>query len=101
MRLRTSTDPDPSSSPGNVKLQEGASQFLLRVQAVNASTYEFSYTSGITPQEWTTLGYGDVHQVSWGFAGTVIGMYATGNGRWSTTPAYFGNFIYEGVAGVI
>ncbi|EJU05923.1 hypothetical protein DACRYDRAFT_127580 [Dacryopinax primogenitus] len=89
---------DPISTPMifplNVSLGEPV-KLTLRVQAPNESRYLFSWSetgSGI----WNDIGGGDATQVSGGFVGTIIGMFATGNGVNSTTPAYFSNFIYSG-----
>ncbi|KAI5123811.1 hypothetical protein M0805_009106 [Coniferiporia weirii] len=40
------------------------------------------------------------NEVSGGFTGSLVGMFATGNGKNSTTPAYFSDFIYDPVQGV-
>jgi len=100
IRLRTitanSTDEgqqDPISRPGILQLSPGANNLRLQIQAVNASTYVFSFSEK-GGEEWQTLGYGAASQVSGGFTGTVVGMFATGNGRNSTTPAYFSDFVY-------
>jgi len=83
----------------------------LRVRAVNASTYEFAYAEaevlpsgnlglGVKESAWQVAGTGAALEVSGGFTGTIVGMYGTGNGHNSTTPAYFSNFIYDPVLGV-
>ncbi|KZT18301.1 glycoside hydrolase family 43 protein [Neolentinus lepideus HHB14362 ss-1] len=106
IRLKTTTKnstdgdmSDPLSLPGLVKLPESAGDSLkLKVQAVDASTYVFSYAEeGLRKPEWNVVGYGDASEVSGGFTGTIIGMYATGNGRNSTTSACFSTFSYRGV----
>ncbi|TFK50995.1 hypothetical protein OE88DRAFT_1660173 [Heliocybe sulcata] len=108
VRLKTttanSTDgdmKDPLSRPGLVKLPESVGDNLrLRVQAVNASTYVFSYAEQGNGKPWNVVGYGDASEVSGGFVGTIIGMYATGNGQNSTAPACFSTFSYTGVPNV-
>ncbi|KAJ7137767.1 hypothetical protein C8R44DRAFT_727978 [Mycena epipterygia] len=42
-------------------------------------------------------GYGLSEDVSWGFTGTILGVYATGNGRNASTPAYVSRWEYEGI----
>jgi len=83
-------------------LKEGSVDMLLKVQAVNASTYSFSYSDSQKngAPEWVTVGTGAASEVSGGFTGTLVGMFATGNGRNSTTPAYFSDFEYVPVQGV-
>ncbi|EPQ55149.1 hypothetical protein GLOTRDRAFT_76437 [Gloeophyllum trabeum ATCC 11539] len=110
MRVKTTTHnstdgdmADPLSRPGMVELPGNVGHDLkLRVQAVNASTYVFSYAeSGQGAGEgWNVVGYGDASEVSGGFTGTIIGMYATGNGRNSTSQACFSTFSYRGVQNV-
>ncbi|KAF8645880.1 hypothetical protein AX16_007538 [Volvariella volvacea WC 439] len=92
---------DPISKPGIVELEHngspsGAKTLELKVQAVNASWYEFSFrgTGFREPLPWTIVGYGAASQVCGGFTGTLVGLFATGNGRNSTTPAYFSDWDY-------
>lgn len=113
---------DPLSQPGIVPLPDKVDKLRLRVQAVNASTYAFSYTeeaSAAKPSAWRVVGYGAASEVSGGFTGvskdvcitlvgvliallfkTLVGMYATGNGHNSSTPAYFSDFTYDPVQDV-
>ncbi|KAH8115249.1 hypothetical protein DFH11DRAFT_1726116 [Phellopilus nigrolimitatus] len=96
---------DAYSQSGLFPLPNNTGSLLLRVQAVNASTYSFSYTESsiarsVSAPYWTIVGYGAAREVSGGFTGTLVGMYATGNGRNSTAPAYFSDFVYEPVQGV-
>ncbi|KAL5521360.1 hypothetical protein ACEPAG_9285 [Sanghuangporus baumii] len=91
---------DAYSQPGISPLADNVERLRLRVQAVNASIYAFSYIeldqiSG--PKDWKVVGYGAAREVSGGFTGTLVGMYATGNGHNSTTPAYFSDFTYDPV----
>lgn len=64
---------DPLSRPGVVQLKAGASAFILRVRALNASMYEFAfrYIDGLGYDEgmWSTVGYGMASEVSGGFTG--------------------------------
>ncbi|KZT52688.1 glycoside hydrolase family 43 protein [Calocera cornea HHB12733] len=105
IRLRTITvnsthqgTVDPISTPTILPLKPSTDEpvkLTLRIQAPNESTYLFSWSktgSGL----WNEIGSGDATQVSGGFVGTIIGMFASGNGVNSTMPAYFSNFIYSG-----
>ncbi|GJE90826.1 glycoside hydrolase family 43 protein [Phanerochaete sordida] len=92
---------DAYSQPGILPLAGGVKKLRLRVQAVNASTYAFSYLdSSAKSAQWTTVGHGVAREVSGGFTGTLVGMFATGNGHNSTTPAYFSDFTYDPVPNV-
>ncbi|KZT59052.1 glycoside hydrolase family 43 protein [Calocera cornea HHB12733] len=46
----------------------------------------------------TELGTGPASEVSGGFCGTLVGVYASGNGSAASTPAKFTDFKYEPVA---
>ncbi len=62
----------------------------------NRDMYYFSY--GIGGQNFRILGRGETRylstEITGGFNGVFIGMYATGNGRRSVSPAYFDWFEY-------
>lgn len=108
------------SKPGSLPLADDVTSLRLRVQAVNVSTYAFSFSEtkkGKVGNHWTVVGYGAAREVSGGFTGvsdafsnsplithaisqTLVGVYATGNGHNSTTPAYFSEFTYDPVRGV-
>ena len=60
---------DAYSQPGVLPLADGLNRLSLRVQAVNASTYAFSYSNVANPEEWTIVGYGAAREVSGGFTG--------------------------------
>ncbi|KAI0658703.1 glycosyl hydrolase [Cubamyces menziesii] len=93
---------DGYSRPGIMLLPSNVDKLRLRVQAVNASIYAFSYlTSEMTSSKWTIVGYGAAREVSGGFTGTLVGMFATGNGHNSITPAHFSNFTYDPVQNVL
>jgi len=94
---------DPLSKPGVISLEDMETNKLrMKIQAVNASTYVFSYAEVKkgTFVQWKIVGYGDASEVSGGFTGTMVGLYATGNGKNSTSPAYFSNFNYDPVLGI-
>lgn len=78
IRLRTITAnssadgmSDAYSQPGIFLLADSVEKLRLRVQAVNASTYAFSYIelSGGDKQDWKVVGYGAAREVSGGFTG--------------------------------
>lgn len=65
---------DAYSEPGVFPLQGSAKKLRLRVQAVNASTYAFSYVEtgnggGAKEADWKIVGYGAAREVSGGFVG--------------------------------
>ncbi|KDQ50865.1 glycoside hydrolase family 43 protein [Jaapia argillacea MUCL 33604] len=102
VRLRTQTAnatnndmTDPLSSPGMVQLPKGVDKVTLRVEAVNASTYAFSYAE-YGSSSYQIVGYGAASEVSGGFTGTIVGIYATGDGKDATVPACFSRFAYYG-----
>lgn len=64
VRLRTTTSP----SPGIVELPNDVTSLRLRVRALNASTYEFAFTTAVQ-NDWYVVGYGAASQVSGGFTG--------------------------------
>ncbi|KZO97805.1 glycoside hydrolase family 43 protein [Calocera viscosa TUFC12733] len=98
IRLRTITvnsthqgTVDPISTPMILPLNLSTTEpvkLTLRVQAPNESSYLFSW-SETSSNAWNVIGSGDATQ-------TIVGMFASGNGINSTTPAYFSNFIYSG-----
>ncbi|KAI0061878.1 arabinofuranosidase [Artomyces pyxidatus] len=103
LRLRTVTSfstlqgaHDVYSSPSILPLSgAGTQKIKLRVQAVNDSTYVFSYATQ-SSSRWNQVGSGNATEVSGGFVGTIVGMFATGNGVDSSTDAYFSDFFYTG-----
>lgn len=64
---------DAFSQPGSAPLPDDATSLRLRVQAVNASTYAFSYAEmrdgNVVGNHWTTVGFGAAREVSGGFTG--------------------------------
>jgi len=96
---------DPISKPGILPLPDTTTSLRLRVQASTRSTFTFSYQAlgkeGVAANAtWVTVGSGDATQISGGFTGTLVGMFATGNGKSSTSVAYFSDFEYDPVQGV-
>lgn len=88
IRLRTFTpnstsgDSDPISSPGMFKLPNLDDKLTLKVQAVNASTYKFSYATE-SKGKWQTVGYGNANEVSGGYTGVSISCFCQ---AWLLTP---------------
>ena len=62
------SDSNPLTTPGRISLRQGASVFGLKVTAVNASVFEFSFKYD-GESKWTRVGYGAARQVSGGFTG--------------------------------
>jgi len=92
---------DPVSKPGMLALPDTTTPLRLRVEA-SRETFTFSYQAldGGSDNTWITVGTGDAAEASGGFTGTVVGMFATGNGKPSTSTAYFSDFEYTPVPGV-
>ncbi|KAF8519757.1 arabinofuranosidase [Hysterangium stoloniferum] len=102
IRLRTisvnSTDlgaKDKVSRPAIIPFPLGRqqNQVKLQIQAVNNTWYAFRYS---TDDEFVTVGWGVSSEVSGGYTGTILGMFATGNGIQGKDHAYFSNFSYVG-----
>lgn len=78
------------------KFNYSHNEIYLRVDATKMY-YEFQYSSD--GQEWHTIGYEPTGQLTThqqgGFTGVCVGLYATGNGQQSKTPAYFDWFSYD------
>lgn len=63
---------DPLSQPRIFPLSDAVQNLRLRVQAVNASTYVFSYSDSTNSKQsnaWKIIGYGAASEVSGGFTG--------------------------------
>jgi beta-xylosidase len=65
---------DTISSPGIMMLPPNANHLRLKVQAVNASFYEFSFAQRGS-SKFTTVGFGAAHQVSGGYTGVSVSVY--------------------------
>lgn len=125
IRLRTITAEstnagatDPWSSPAIFALNSTTGSGLrLQIEAVNHTTYAFRFADGNEGVNWKTVGWGNSSQVSGGFTGalyfsplcsrslliclclvlgTIVGLFATGNGQEVAEPAYFSHFSYKG-----
>jgi beta-xylosidase len=65
------------SQPGILALGDDANRLRMRVQAVNTSTYTFSYVDLAKPGDRITVGYGAAKEVSGGFTGVSIASYSS------------------------
>ncbi|GJJ12973.1 hypothetical protein Clacol_007220 [Clathrus columnatus] len=77
---------------------EEAPNVQLQIDAVNNTWYAFRYK---TNEDWQTVGWGISSEVSGGFVGTIVGMFATGNGIAGKDTAYFSEFSYQGNDAII
>ncbi|TFY62563.1 hypothetical protein EVJ58_g3774 [Rhodofomes roseus] len=66
------------------------------IKAFNLTHYSFAAGPADARSQMQTFGYGLAADVSWGFTGTLIGIYATTNGGEGTAPAYFSVWTYVG-----
>lgn len=67
----------------------------MEIQAVNET--HFSFAAGRADgDEVTVFAYAPGDVVSWGFTGTLLGVYATSNGGNGTSIAYVKNWTYKG-----
>ncbi|KAJ7070532.1 glycoside hydrolase family 43 protein [Mycena amicta] len=73
----------------------------LEIRADNLTHYTFSYSYGSSSKKMIIAGYGLSADVSWGFTGTMLGVYATGNGQNASTPAFVSRWRYDGLRQVI
>ncbi|KAF2706328.1 glycoside hydrolase family 43 protein [Pleomassaria siparia CBS 279.74] len=66
----------------------------MEIEAVNVTHYSFSAAPVGRPRR--VIAYAPGKIVSWGFTGTLLGVYATSNGGNGTQPAYVSNWNYLG-----
>ncbi|KIJ38391.1 glycoside hydrolase family 43 protein [Sphaerobolus stellatus SS14] len=91
---------DTQSHPGIFSIGDNDSRGIkLQIEAVNSTWYAFRYQAP-SQTNWTTVGWGISSEVSGGFTGTILGMFATGNGVEGKDPAYFSDFLYAGNSSV-
>jgi len=92
--LRQRIGPSLQAEVACEPIEDGAVTLVVEAGAL---TYSFRY--GIAGGELRQLGTGSVHhlstEVAGGFTGVYFGMYVTGNGQRSTTPAHFDCFEYR------
>jgi hypothetical protein len=68
----------------------------LVLETRNITHFTFSAALADRRADYRTLAYVPGSIVSWGFTGTLAGVYATSNGGNGTTPAYFSKWNYLG-----
>ncbi|EKG13464.1 Glycoside hydrolase family 43 [Macrophomina phaseolina MS6] len=68
----------------------------LEIKASNVTHYAFSAGPTAHQSQMMTVAYGAGSLVSWGFTGTLVGVYATTNGGNGTTDAYVSRWRYQG-----
>ncbi|KAJ7766800.1 arabinofuranosidase [Mycena metata] len=95
LRIRTTSTTTPAR-PDTIIPLTVAHPMRLEIRADNLTHYTFSYSKGSTA-DMVLAGYGLSEDVSWGFTGTMLGVYATGNGQNASTPAYVSRWRYEGL----
>ncbi|KAK3350039.1 glycosyl hydrolase [Lasiosphaeria hispida] len=66
----------------------------LEIKAANATHYSFSMGPAGRRFEMRTVLVASNDAVSWGFTGTILGVYATTNGGKGSTPGYFSKWKY-------
>ncbi|ORY57572.1 glycoside hydrolase family 43 protein [Pseudomassariella vexata] len=66
----------------------------LEIKASNMTHYALSAGPAGALSEMQTVMTVSNDLVSWGFTGTILGVYCTSNGREGTTPAYFSKWKY-------
>ncbi|SPQ26976.1 655ff5b2-9586-4fd7-b546-5ec898439ef9 [Thermothielavioides terrestris] len=72
----------------------GEKKLTLEIRACNATHYAFSVGPAGRRSQMRQVIEVSNGLVSWGFTGTLLGIYATSNGGNGTTPAYFSNWRY-------
>ncbi|KAF7326189.1 Glycoside hydrolase family 43 protein [Mycena kentingensis (nom. inval.)] len=95
LRIRTTSTTTAPKADIVVPLPASNSDSMrLEIRAENTTHYAFSYGRQL-------VGYALSADVSWGFTGTMLGVYATGNGRNASTPVYVRRWQYEGIRQVV
>ena len=88
------TTPDPIVIP--VPANWTGKPLLMEIKAINSTHYSFSSGPADAMSMMLTVGYGAGSLVSFGFTGTLVGVYATSNGGNITEDAYFSKWRYQG-----
>ncbi|KAF8996040.1 beta-xylosidase [Cyathus striatus] len=73
----------------------------FEIKAFNTTHYAFSAGPKGAQSLWSTYGLARGDQMSWGFTGTLVGVYATTNGRNGSFEAGVGEWRYVGQGEVI
>ena len=68
---------------------------LMEIKAFNLTHYSFSAGPADAMSQLMTVGYGAGSLLSFGFTGTLVGVYATSNGGNSSEDAYFSKWRYQ------
>ncbi|KAF2690224.1 glycoside hydrolase family 43 protein [Lentithecium fluviatile CBS 122367] len=71
-------------------------RLTFELKAVNVTHYTFAAGPAGSKEPLTVFAYVPGNIVSWGFTGTLVGVYATSNGGNGTAEAYVGNWRYKG-----
>ncbi|KAK2747654.1 hypothetical protein FQN55_004824 [Onygenales sp. PD_40] len=74
-------------------------KLTLEIKAINITHYAFSAGPAGAQSQMKTIAYGEGGLVSWGFTGTLVGVYATSNDRrldGEGTKAFVSNWRYWG-----
>ncbi|KAJ7137758.1 arabinofuranosidase [Mycena epipterygia] len=96
LRIRTTSTTAPAVRPDTLVPLPNPRTTRLEIRADNLTHYTFRYSQNGGAGS-LLAGYGLSEDVSWGFTGTILGVYATGNGRNASTPAYVSRWEYEGI----
>lgn len=88
----------PVPEPVVVPLPPGWANSTLRleIKASNMTHYSFSVGLAEAVSKTQTILYASNAPVSWGFTGTLLGIYCTSNGGPGKTEAYFSKWSYTG-----
>lgn len=77
----------------------------MQIKAFNLTHYSFAAGPASSQSMMQTIAYSPAAPVSYGFTGTLLGVYCTTNGRNGTTDgsteAYFSDWTYEGQGQII
>lgn len=73
----------------------------MQLKTVNLTHYVFSAGPADSDAPLTDIAYVPGSIVSWGFTGTIVGVYATSNGENGTAEAYVSEWRYEGGGQVV
>ncbi|KAF7363901.1 Glycoside hydrolase family 43 protein [Mycena sanguinolenta] len=101
LRIRTTSSTAVGARPDTIVPLAHPQTTRLEIRADNLTHYTFSYSQTGGTTGMITAGYGLSADVSWGFTGTILGVYATGNGQNASTPAYVSRWRYDGVRQII
>lgn len=89
--------PEPVVVPLPEKWMGGS--LTMEIKAINFTHYAFSVGPAGRRSEMQTVVTASSAPVSWGFTGTILGVYCTSNGRRENgvgTPIYVAKWVYEG-----